>query len=271
MSLMMFTGKRGNIIEETPQHCRQLKLPHPILTSEDIERLRTVKRKDFKVATISALFDAMKRTGRTSLKRALDNLVDEAEKAIHESSSLIIISDRGVSKTRAAIPSLLAASTVHQGLLNRRLRNQAGLIIESGEPREVTHYCLLCGFGANAVNPYLAFESLNEMQRRGEIPAKMEPTQIADNYIAAIKKGILKTMSKMGISTLRSYREAQQSRGNRVKQELYRRIFYPQSSRIGESALRRWQRRRLSVIKERSSRGRRQGVTWIWRRISIQA
>jgi glutamate synthase domain-containing protein 2/glutamate synthase domain-containing protein 1/glutamate synthase domain-containing protein 3 len=209
MSLMSFVGSKKNFLEESPEHCRQLKLPHPILTNEDIERLRAVKREDFRVATINAVFDANEANAGESLRKALDELVEAAEQAIRNGASLIIISDRNISQDKAAIPSLLATGAVHHGLLGRGLRGKAGLIIETGEPREVMHFCLLCGYGANAVNPYLAFETLFEMQRQGHLPAKMEPTQIADNYIAAVKKGILKVMSKMGISTLRSYTGAQ--------------------------------------------------------------
>jgi glutamate synthase (NADPH/NADH) large chain len=220
MSLMVFTGKRQNILDETAQHCRQLKLPHPVLTNQDIERLRTVNRADFKVATVSAVFQTDKSAVRPrracrarddgeSLRRGLDLLVNAAEKAVKDGACLIIISDRDISQTKAPIPSLLAVAAVHRGLLNKGLRGEAGLIVESGEPREVMHFCLLCGYGANAINPYLAFESLDHSRQLGELPADMEPTQIADNYIAAIKKGVLKTMSKMGISTLRSYTGAQ--------------------------------------------------------------
>ncbi|MBN2181006.1 MAG: glutamate synthase subunit alpha, partial [Sedimentisphaerales bacterium] len=209
MSLMMFTGKKRNLLSETPEHCRQLKLPHPILTNEDIERLRSVSRDDFKVSTISALFDADAANPGDSLRQGLDSLINSAEQAVKDGASLIIISDRGISPTKVPVPSLLATAAVHHGLLNRGLRGEAGLILESGEPREVMHFCLLCGYGANAINPYMVFESLDELHRQGELPAKTESIQIADNYIAAIKKGILKTMSKMGISTLRSYTGAQ--------------------------------------------------------------
>jgi len=209
MSLMSFTGKRRNLLEESPEHCRQLKLPHPILTNEDIERLRTVRRDDFKVATISAIFEPDHNYPEAALRRGLQNLLDAAEQAIRDGASLIIISDREAAEDKVPIPSLLATAAVHRGLLNRGLRGEAGLIVESGEPREVMHFCLLSGYGANAINPYLAFECLDELHRRGELLGELEPIQIADNYIAAIKKGILKTMSKMGISTLRSYHAAQ--------------------------------------------------------------
>jgi glutamate synthase domain-containing protein 2/glutamate synthase domain-containing protein 1/glutamate synthase domain-containing protein 3 len=232
MSLMSFVGKKRNFLEESPQHCRQLKLPHPILTNEDIERLRTVKREDFRVATISAVFNADTPDAGESLRKALDELVDAAEKAIRDGAAFIIISDRNASQGKAAIPSLLATAAVHHGLLNRGLRGEAGLILETGEPREVMHFCLLCGYGANAINPYLAFETLFEMQRQGHLPAKMEPTQIADNYIAAVKKGILKVMSKMGISTLRSYHNAQLFEAIGLNRETIDKYFTGTSSRI---------------------------------------
>jgi glutamate synthase (NADPH/NADH) large chain len=233
MSLMNFVGRKLNILEETPEHCRQLKLPHPILANEDIQRLRTVKRQDLKTVSISAVFDINAANIANSLKLALRELVDSAEEAIKKGASLIIISDREVSETQAPIPSLLATAAVHHGLLNRGLRGEVGLIIESGEPREVMHFCLLCGFGANAVNPYLAFETLNYLHHEAELPADMEPSQIADNYIAAIKKGILKTISKMGISALRSYTGAQLFEAIGLNRSLVDEYFTGTSSRIG--------------------------------------
>ncbi len=233
MSLMMFAGKKRNILTETPIHCRQLKLPHPVLTNEDIERLRSVSRDDFKVATVSALFDTDADSATESLRRGLEQLVDSTEDAIKDGASLIIISDRGICDNKVPIPSLLATSAVHHGLLSRGLRDEVGLIIESGEPREVMHFCLLCGFGVNAVNPYLVFESLDKLREAGKLPAEMEPIQIADNYIAAVKKGMLKTMSKMGISTLRSYAGAQLFEAIGLKQEFIDKYFIGTSSRIG--------------------------------------
>ncbi len=233
MSLMTFTGKRPNLLEETPQHCRQLKIPHPILTNEDMQRLRTVKRDDFKVVTLEMLFDIDVQDRTKSLREALVSLVDQAQIAIQQGASVIVLSDRGVSETKAAIPSLLATSAVSNGLLKRNLRCEAGIIVESGEPREVMHFCLLCGFGANAVNPYMVFETIYEMNRRGEFEEELESSQVADNYIAAIKKGILKTMSKMGISTLRSYHMAQLFDVIGLNRELVETYFPGCSCRIG--------------------------------------
>jgi glutamate synthase domain-containing protein 2/glutamate synthase domain-containing protein 1/glutamate synthase domain-containing protein 3 len=233
MSLMMFTGKKHNILDETPQHCRQLKLPHPVLTNEDLERLRTVNREDFKVATIRAVFEANTLNPARSLQRSLELLVQEAERAVKRGACLIIISDRSVARSMAPVPSILAVAVVHHGLLKRGLRGEVGLIVESGEPREVMHFCLLCGYGANAINPYLVFELLDELHRQGNLPKKMEPVQIADNYIAAVKKGILKTMSKMGISTLRSYAGAQLFEAIGLNRAFVDGYFTGTSSRIG--------------------------------------
>lgn len=233
MSLMMFTGKRLNVLDETPGHCKQLKLPHPVLTNEDMLLLRKVKSNDFKVATISALFAADSDDAGKSLEKGLEDIVAAAKDAIKDGASLVVISDRKVTADSAAIPSLLAVSAVHHGLLESGLRSEAGLIVESGEPREVMHFCLLCGFGANGVNPYLAFETLGELHRTGEIDEDMEGTQIVDNYIAAIKKGILKTMSKMGISTLRSYHSAQLFEAIGLNLDFVDKYFTGTSSRIG--------------------------------------
>jgi glutamate synthase domain-containing protein 2/glutamate synthase domain-containing protein 1/glutamate synthase domain-containing protein 3 len=233
MSLMSFVGKKPNILEESPEHCRQLKLPHPVLTNEDVERLRTAKRGDLKVATISSVFDIDVADVGGGLRQAVSKLVDSARQAVEGGASLIIISDRQVSQSKAAIPSLLATSAVHHGLLNCGLRGETGLLVESGEPREVMHFCLLCGFGANAVNPYLAFETLDCLQQEGRFPKDMESSQIVDNFIAAIKKGILKTMSKMGISTLRSYTGAQLFEAIGLNRSFVDEYFTGTSSRIG--------------------------------------
>ena len=233
MSLMVFTGKKRNILGETPEHCRQLKLPHPILTNEDIKRLRSsASRPDFKVETVSSLFDTDVPDPAESLRQGLDSLIINVEQAIKNGASLVIISDKGVNPIQAPIPSLLAIAAVHHGLLKRGLRGEAGLIIESGEPREVMHFCLLCGYGANGINPYMAFESLDELQNIEEVPANLDTIQIADNYIAAIKKGILKTMSKMGISTLRSYTGAQLFEAIGLNHDVINEYFTGTSSRI---------------------------------------
>ena len=233
MSLMAFTGKQRNLLDETPQHCRQLKLSHPILTNEDIERLRQCKREDFKVVTLPAFFDPDEQDPGGALQRALDQLVDSAEKAIRDGASLLIISDRGVSPRKAPIPMLLATGALQHGLLERRIRSEAGIVLETGEPREVMHFCLLCGYGAKAINPYLAFEAIRKLHAEGRFPENVELDELNDHYISALKKGILKTMSKMGISTLRSYHGAQQFEAIGLAREVVDRYFAGTPSRIG--------------------------------------
>ncbi len=232
MSLMSFTGKRRNILSESPEHCCQLKLQHPIMTNEDVERLRAVRREDFKVATVPALFDVDEADAGDALRRGLDEMFRASEAAIRDGASLLIVSDRGMSPRRAPIPSLLSAAALHHWLLDHGLRGEAGLVIESGEPREVMHFCLLCGYGAKAINPYLAFEAIHELHRRGDLPDDVEPGQLVDNYITAIKKGILKTMSKMGISTLRSYHAAQLFEAIGLNRDVVDTYFKGNTSRI---------------------------------------
>lgn len=233
MSLMTFTGKHGNLLDEQPEHCRQLKLPHPILTNDDMRRLREANHPHLKVATLSMLFPAHVDDPERALREAVENLVASAEKAIHEGASLLILSDRGVNGAWAAIPSLLATAAVHHGLLQRGLRGEAGLIIESGEPREVMHFCLLLGYGANAINPYLAYEAIYHLYRNKDLPSGLTLEEAIDRYINAVKKGILKTMSKMGISTLRSYHAAQQFEAVGLDRSVVDRYFCGTASRIG--------------------------------------
>ncbi len=232
MSLMSFTGKQQNLLSESPEHCRLLKLPHPILKNEDVRRLKSVRRDDFKVATLDALFDPDPESPGAALEKGLDALVDAAEEAIHAGASLLIVSDRKVSRHRVAIPALLATSALHHGLLERRLRSEAGLVIETGEAREVMHFCLLCGYGANAVNPYIVFETIRQLQETRELDPEEDAEQYFDGYINAVKKGILKTMSKMGISTLRSYHAAQQFEAIGLKKEFVDKYFRGTASRI---------------------------------------
>ncbi|MCF7957765.1 MAG: glutamate synthase large subunit [Phycisphaerae bacterium] len=233
MSLMSFTGKQRNLLTESPKHCRQLNIPHPILTNNDIDRLKSANLDDFVVMSIDALFDVETQDPERALKAGLDKLLNDAEWAIKKGASLLIVSDRNMSNKLAPIPSLLATAALHHGLLNRGLRGEAGIVIESGEPREVHHFCLLCGYGANAVNPYLAFDALHKMHHEGDLPKDMEAGKIYINYINSIKKGILKTMSKMGISTLRSYHAAQLFEGIGINKNVIDTYFTGTSSRIG--------------------------------------
>ena len=205
MSLSSFVGRQKNLLEETPEHCRQLKLSRPTLTNEDIERLKSSQIEGFRVCSIPMLFEPEP----GALEKGLIQLCLEAEKKVDEGFSMIILSDRNISVDKAAIPALLAVSRVHQHLLRRNKRGFTALIVETGETREIHHFAILLSYGASGINPYLVFESLADLQDRGYIPRSLPlPTAIM-NYMTAVNKGLLKVMSKMGISTLRGYRHAQ--------------------------------------------------------------
>ena len=232
MSLLAFTGRARNLLDETPEHCQQLQLPHPILTNDDIQRLRTVKRKDFKVVVLPTVFAYSEEEPEKALAAALDEMVESATQAIADGASLLIISDRDISPRHVAIPSLLATAALHHGLLERRLRSSCGIVVESGDPREVMHFCLLLGYGANAVNPYMAFEAIYKLRADRDLSEDDSVEESIDHYISAVKKGILKTMSKMGISTLRSYQSAQQFEAIGLNREFVRKYFSGTASRI---------------------------------------
>jgi len=222
MSLTSYIGTERNILAETPQHCHTLKLPHPILTNHDLEKLRRVSQGDFLATTLPMLFPV--EDGAKGLERALDQLAKRASLAIKSGYTLLILSDRGLDSDYAPIPSLLALAAVHNHLVREETRTQVALIIESGEPREVMHFALLIGYGASAVNPYLALETLQ--------PAGQNSERAVANFIKAINKGLLKTFSKMGISTLQSYRGAQVFEAIGLRKLLVDKYFTGTASRI---------------------------------------
>ena len=231
MSLMSFVGRERNLLEETPQHCHQLKLSHPILANDDIEMLRGSPIKDFRVCTVPILFDTNGPAG--ALERALEEVCRQVEARIDEGHALVILSDRGITRERAAIPSLLAVSGVHHHLVRRGKRHLSGLVIETAEAREVHHFAALVGYGASGINPYLVFESLPGLQQLGYISAERTIQEAIERYITAVKKGLLKVMSKMGISTIRSYRGSQIFEALGLGAELIDRFFTGTPSVIG--------------------------------------
>ncbi len=231
MSLMSFVGREHNLLEETPEHCHQLKLAHPVLTNDDMTHLRTVEIDDFKVTTVSIVFSLTNEANL--LERALDKLCADVEKAIDGGYSLIILSDRSIDKTHAAIPALLAVSAVHHYLVRKGKRQLAGLLLESGEVREVQHFATLIGYGCSGINPYLVFESLSDLKERGYLPEDLTLSQGIEHYITSIKKGLLKVMSKMGISTIRSYRGSQIFEAVGLNEKMVEKYFTGTSSRIG--------------------------------------
>ncbi len=230
MSLISFIGTERNLLIETPQHCHTLKLDHPILTNFDLEKLRRVSWGDFLATTIPTLFHVG--GGAKELERALDHLCRQATLAIKSGYTLLILSDRGMDKDYAPIPSLLALSAVHNHLVREKTRTQVALIVESGEPREVMHFALLLGYGASAINPYLAIETLEDMARRGLLESGVDFDTALKNYKKSINKGLLKVFSKMGISTLQSYRGAQAFEAIGLNRELVQEYFTGTTSRI---------------------------------------
>ncbi|MBI3695513.1 MAG: glutamate synthase subunit alpha, partial [Acidobacteria bacterium] len=230
MSLVSYIGKEGNIFDETPKNCHTLKLPHPILTNRDLEKLRCVQQGDFQAVTLATLFRVAE--NGPGLERALDELCAKASEAASTGYPVIVLSDRGVTEELAPVPSLLALSAVHHYLIRERLRTQVALIVESGEPREVMHFALLIGYGASAINPYLTIETLADMDLRGVLAPEITFEQALANYLKSIKKGLLKTISKMGISTLQSYCGAQIFEAVGLNQELVDRYFTGTPSRI---------------------------------------
>src|SRR5437667_1980874 len=231
MSLISYIGTERNILHETPENCHTLKLPHPILTNRDLEKLRRVSRGDLLAITLPALFNA--KDGEAGLHSALDELSRRASLAVKSGYTLLILSDRGVDKNYAPIPSLLALAAVHNLLVRDETRTQVALIIESGEPREVMHFALLIGYGASAINPYLAIETLEDLAARGYLPGGMTPDVAVKHFIKAVNKGLLKTFSKMGISTLQSYRGAQVFEAIGLNKGLVDAYFAGTTSRIG--------------------------------------
>lgn len=229
MSLMSFIGREGNLLNETPEHCHQLKLPHPVLSNDDMLKLRNLDIEGYRACVLPITFNAS--GGENALEPAIEELCKTAEQKVDEGYSLIILSDRNVNETMAPIPSLLATSAVHNHLVRVQKRQLTGLVVETGEARDVMHFATLISFGASAVNPYLAFEILADLKEQGKLNIRLE--QIIEHYITAIKKGLLKVMSKMGVSTIRSYRGAQIMEAVGLNEEFINKYFPGTSSRIG--------------------------------------
>src|SRR5439155_1926768 len=187
-----------NLLDETPRHAHLIKLKQPILSNSDLEKLRKLSIGDLRAVTLPMLFNVSE--GADGLQKALDELCAGASQAIAEGASILVISDRGVDRDRAPIPSLLATSAVHHHLIREGTRTQCGLVIETGEAREAHHFCLLIGYGAGAINPYLAFETIADLHKEGLLPKDVTLAQAKKNYINAANKAILKVACKMGIS-----------------------------------------------------------------------
>lgn len=230
MSLTNYIGAlQGNLLEETPLHCKLIRFDSPIVINTDLKKIKDLEHEAFTNITLPMLYKAS--GGGKALKDALDKLCREAEKAVDSSINYIILSDRDISATMAPIPSLLAVAAVHHHLINVKKRMQVGLVVETAEPREVMHFALLLGYGASVINPYGAFGAIDELCRNGEI--KLEYKEARKNYIKAIDGGLLKIFSKMGISTLRSYHGSQIFEAVGLSSEVTEHYFNGTVSRIG--------------------------------------
>ncbi len=231
MSLYTAVGSEQNLLAETPEHAHQLVLQQPILRSKHLEKLRQVDHEVFRARTLDITWPIEE--GPDGMTADLDRLCTEAERSVDAGANILILSDRNVGPERAPIPSLLSVAGVHQHLVRCGTRLRCGLIIESGEPREIHHMATLIGYGASAINPYLMFESLDELIERHLLPLDLEREEAERLIVKAIGKGLLKTISKMGISTIQSYCGAQIFEAVGLAPELVDRHFTGTPSRIG--------------------------------------
>jgi glutamate synthase (ferredoxin) len=235
MSMETTIGPERNLLEPEPASCHQITLPSPIIRNHDLERLRHLRGKNgstgagFKSITIPMLFKFA--DDGPGLAKAMEDLCRAASQAIVDGYDVLILSDRGIDQEKAAIPALLAVAGVHHHLIREGTRTKCALVLETGEPREVHHFALLLGYGAGAVNPYLAFESLHDMIRQGILP--IEPNYAEDKYVKAVSKGVMKVISKMGISTVASYCGAQIFEAIGLRAEFVDKYFAGTPSRIG--------------------------------------
>ena len=226
-SLGAFIGSEQNLFDETPLHSRQLKLRSPIIDNEGLARIKGLNLPGLRSVTLPSLFDPS-----AGIRAALDDLKQRASQAVEDGYSLIVLSDRGVGHGRAPIPSVLATSAVHHHLIREGSRMKVGLVIETGEAREVHHFALLIGYGAGAINPYLALETVEGMSESGQLNGHGS-VYARNNFIRANEKGVLKVMSKMGISTVQSYRGAQIFEAVGLEQPLVEEYFSWTPSRVG--------------------------------------
>ena len=231
MSLMTFIGNPANVLTELPQHARLIKLRHPILSNEDLDQIRVLSIKDFKSSTLCIGFPAG--GCAAELEGALAELCEKAAASVAAGENVLILSDRNLPAGQTPIPALLAVSAVNRHLTRLGSRTRVGIIAETGEAREVMHMALLLGYGATAINPYMAFETIADMALKKELSVDLSAAKAMENYVAALCEGLRKIMSKMGISTLRSYRSAQVFEAVGLSAGLLDRYFEGTVSRVG--------------------------------------
>jgi glutamate synthase (NADPH) large chain len=231
MSLMGFVGREGNLLSESPDHCRQLRLAHPILSNDDLDKLHSAKTHELRLAEVSICFGTA--DDEMPIDKALEQVCRMAEDAVDSGHTLVVLTDRHVDERNVPIPALLATSAVHHHLIAKKKRQLTGLIVESGEIRDVMQASIMIGYGASAVNPYLALETIAELHAQRKLGRDIDLEAAIENYITALKKGLLKIMSKMGISTVRSYRGAQVFEAVGLAADLIDRHFPGTRSRVG--------------------------------------
>ncbi|MEO7299130.1 MAG: glutamate synthase large subunit, partial [Verrucomicrobiota bacterium] len=222
-------GSERNLLNPEPESCHLIELKSPILTNEEFAKLKYINQTGFKSITLPILFDV--KSGEAGLAKAMDEICAKASAAIKDGVNILILSDRGIDKENAPIPSLLAVSGLHHHLIREGTRTRVGLVLESGEPREVHHFSLLVGYGCGAINPYLAFETLDDMIRQGLLK-DIKHKEACKNFAKAAVKGVVKVISKMGISTIQSYRGAQIFEAIGLKQSVVDKYFTWTSTRI---------------------------------------
>ncbi len=238
MALECYIGPEGNLLETTEQHAHRLRIPHPILSNAELATLKHMDYRGWRSKTIDITYEAG--GGKQGLEQALDRISNEASAAIKEGYSLLVLSDRAVNAQRIPISALLAVGTVHHHLVAEHTRTQIGLVLETGEAREVHHHCLLVGYGADAINPYLAFEALWDARRNGYLDDAEHIESDEDVLVAyrkAVAKGIMKVMAKMGISTLQSYKGAQIFEIVGLADDVVSRAFVGTASRVQGAGL----------------------------------
>ncbi len=237
MSLECTIGPERNLLETTADHCRRVRLPHPILSNREFAALTDADDAGFRCRTLDATWAVEE--GASGLGGALDRLCREAERAVDDGCGFIALTDRAAGPDRVPVPTLLACGAVHHHLLRTIKRTRVGLLLESGEAREVHHHCLLVGYGADAINPWLTFEALWRARRQGRLPAAADDQAVVDRYRRGVRKGMLKVMAKMGISTLQSYKGAQIFEAVGLSTEVIDRSFTGTASRIEGAGLER--------------------------------
>ncbi|MBU5317488.1 glutamate synthase large subunit [Clostridium bornimense] len=225
-SSRMYLGPEGNLLNPNEENCRRVKLTSPIISNEEMYKVLNLGKQGFKVEVLPIVFDA--KSG--DLKKALDDLFAKADKAIENGATILILSDRNVDENNVGIPALLATSGLHQHLIRTTKRTSVSIVLESGEPREIHHFATLLGFGVNAVNPYLAFETISDLVEKGMLKDTYEHG--VKNYIKACNKGIVKILSKMGISTIQSYNGAQIFEAIGISKEVVDEYFTSTACRI---------------------------------------